>query len=396
MYRALGERHTMNNQKTKKTVIVIALIVLGCVLTITQSNKVWLLWIPPLEIEKLPPQISSPIPFTTKLQEISTEKVDRLNEIANFRLSKNEAPIIAISEDIDQQILMGINEKGDFVHWEIESQTGVKQFDFRAAYPDSTNFSEDGSRVLATEGHVLWDSFDGTAIHGSPDVKLEDDEDERLTVLLDPTGSLIIFPSSRLMTRDLIKKGLTVYYSNDCLFTDLEPARMPMRRVAIDRSSTYLAYILPNGVVCVRELKDHLSYSIKYNLLSKEKSPIGQLRFNLPGKEVETKFAAFDPTRNWLAVITENELVVWDLQDFFSPVQLNQPTKDGATLAFDRSGKILVLGTTRGIQVFDVEKSKLISEIELNSVTALFFSRDNRLLIAGDSQGVVHIFGIPK
>ena len=99
----------------------------------------------------------------------------------------------------------------------------------------------------------------------------------------------------------------------------------------------------------------------------------GALRFKLPDDQVETKFAAFDPTRKWLAVITENELAVWNLQNFFFPLQINKSTIGGTTLAFDWSGKVLALGTTGGIQLFGVEQSKLLAEIEMDGVTALFF-----------------------
>ncbi len=256
----------MNNRKTKKTVVFGILIILSCILAITQRSKMWLLWIPPLEIEKLTSQIKLPVSFTANLQDLSTKNLDKLMEIEYFRISANEVPIMAISEDGSQQTLMAINASGKFVHWKMESRTVVKQFDFRAAYTDSTNFSEDGSRLLAAGGTVLWNTASGETINGQDDFLLGDDG---LKSVLDPLGLVIMNFTTTIDAIDLRNHKVVIYSQlNDCLFTELENwhSPLPIQQLAFDRSGSFIAYILPNGVVCVREFNNFLGYFIKYNL----------------------------------------------------------------------------------------------------------------------------------
>ena len=395
-------------KKTRPIKIVVGLLVILVLgLVQFQYDLVWILFRPRLKPEPLAPLYLQSIAFSIDIQQFSSENIDQLKELESFRLSESVSPIIAISEDGGQQWIMAINGEGEFVHWEMESRQIVRKFDFNAAYPSNTNFSEDGSRLLAS-GETVWDTRLGEIIYCRPSKcgrhAIEDNEIPRL---LDPAGKITIRSYSDTIDFDLLESGVIHFLVRDCNSRYVnEVTDENVHLFTIDPSATYSAYIFLNGVVCVKSFNEFIGYDLKTgNDLPGTKidengdsswPSAGTLRFKLPGNHIESKFAAFDPTRNWLAVITENELVVWDLHNLFFPLQLNRPIKGGTTLAFDRSGKILVLGTTSGIQMFDVEQSKLLAEIEMDGVTALFFSRDNRLLIAGDSQGIVHVFGIPK
>jgi len=63
-------------------------------------------------------------------------------------------------------------------------------------------------------------------------------------------------------------------------------------------------------------------------------------------------------------------------------------------MCFDRTGQILAVATKNGIMVFNLAEKKLIEEYQVGEVTALYFTRDNRLLIWGDAQGAIHFWGV--
>lgn len=119
-----------------------------------------------------------------------------------------------------------------------------------------------------------------------------------------------------------------------------------------------------------------------------------------PKKEVGLKplALAFDSSRRWLAGIRGTELIVWDLQSSGYKRQVEVVTGDiagiTASLAFDPSGTLLGVGTANGWQIWDVNNKTLLAEGKDVEVYAVTFSPDGRLFAWGDSNGVVHIWGI--
>jgi WD40 repeat protein len=103
-----------------------------------------------------------------------------------------------------------------------------------------------------------------------------------------------------------------------------------------------------------------------------------------------------DPTRRWLAALTDQEMAVWDMQRLLFARQLSLSVSDGTDIAFDQEGKLLALGTKRGITIYDVEQAKQVAEFNVGEVTAIYFTRDNRLLVWGDSEGNLHLWGVPQ
>jgi len=104
---------------------------------------------------------------------------------------------------------------------------------------------------------------------------------------------------------------------------------------------------------------------------------------------------AFDPARRWLAAVRSESLEIYDLskhQLSFSATVAQGPS---AALAFDPLGDLLAVGTEGGWQVWSVRDKKVLAQKPGTPVYAIAFSPDGRLLVAGDSSGEIHIWGVP-
>ena len=205
-----------------------------------------------------------PVAFTSNLQGVSPENIIQVREILSFRLSQSNTQVIAISEDGTQQWIMAINAEGEFVRWEKASRQIIRKFDFYAAYPNGTNFSEDGSRLIAS-GETIWDTRLGEIIYCLPSMcGRYTSEYNEVPTLLDPTGKIIIKSfASNIDFLNIENRGIIHFLARDCnsRYTN-EAADEDVQLFTIDPSATYSAYIFSSGVVCVKSFNEFIGYDL--------------------------------------------------------------------------------------------------------------------------------------
>ena len=102
--------------------------------------------------------------------------------------------------------------------------------------------------------------------------------------------------------------------------------------------------------------------------------------------------AQIDPSGHWLVIARGNKTQVLNLDN--GKVLLQVEVSDPA-LSFDRTGKLLFVGSNNKLAVYSIETSEKISEYDAVGITSLSISDDNRIVIWGDIQGVVHIWAKP-
>jgi WD40 repeat protein len=111
---------------------------------------------------------------------------------------------------------------------------------------------------------------------------------------------------------------------------------------------------------------------------------------------IETPLALMiDPSRQRMAAVTTGHLIIWDLQARFSREVLKKPLRSSpaAGLAFSPDGNLLAVGTKNGWQIWSVgEKKKTIEGA--GGAFAVTFSPDGRLFAWGDTEGVIHLWGV--
>jgi WD40 repeat protein len=104
----------------------------------------------------------------------------------------------------------------------------------------------------------------------------------------------------------------------------------------------------------------------------------------------------FDPSRRYLVAATTESIIVWNLQSPFGNVVLEKSLSPSplASLAFNRDGSLLAVGTASGWRIWSVNSWDLLVQNRQPSY-AVTFGPDGRLFAWGDVDGIVHIWGIP-
>jgi hypothetical protein len=117
---------------------------------------------------------------------------------------------------------------------------------------------------------------------------------------------------------------------------------------------------------------------------------------NSLGKDEENRQMLFSPTRAHFAWLTDEKLVLWRLGWTKTEQVLELPIEGGHVMAFDRTGEVLFIGSDAGLLVLDVRTLEIVDVYSLiGSMTSVFITWDNRLLIWGDADGNVHLWGVP-
>jgi hypothetical protein len=154
-------------------------------------------------------------------------------------------------------------------------------------------------------------------------------------------------------------------------------------QVTIDDRGDYVAILMEYGdiVICPLSEKGTGSDIITGNSL---------------GKDEENRQMLFSPTRAHFAWLTDEKLVLWRLGWMKTEQVLELPVEGGQLMAFDRTGEVLFIGSDAGLLVLDVGTLEILDVYPLDEkTTAIFVTWDNRLLIWGDAEGNVHLWGVP-
>lgn len=167
-----------------------------------------------------------------------------------------------------------------------------------------------------------------------------------------------------------------------------------LEAVTFDPSGQYLAVASGSGSVWLYNFDP--SHPFSDVLKSRMRLAEPRIRDGLEvGAMVKPLDIVFDPTRKWLAVIFANEMSVYDLKSYsrhlHSTISQHGPS---AQAVFDPTGSLLAIGTKSGWQLWDMKTKALLLENQEAPVYALSFSRDGRLLVYGDVNGIVHTWGI--
>lgn len=350
-----------------------------------------------LIVPKHLPAVSEADDFTFEYNLISLLNIKHIQEIGTLGLADTSYAIIALSSTPDGN-LQAIFSNGTYVQWDLGSQKEIVRYDFVAATQTGTNFSADGKRVITPGnideakspiGYQVWDTQTGQMIEcANSSLKCPIDSPYSASdgLYLGPSGVLVIEYTGGSITGDMGEESSIVHF-NFGNFSD----EVNVQKVSVDTSSKYIAYVLDNRVVKVQDLEPFFSFGDSSPISSKH---LRSLKFQLTYLNSYTKALIFAPTNSWLAALTNRELAVWNLDQPFFSRHFSLTIKDGYTTSFDRTGDILALGTAKGITFFDVKTGQKITDFDIGTVTALYFSRDNRILIWGDLQGNIHLWAI--
>jgi len=105
--------------------------------------------------------------------------------------------------------------------------------------------------------------------------------------------------------------------------------------------------------------------------------------------------AVFDPSGSWLAFIRGDQLAIWKIGGHSGDLFLEDRINTAFDLLFDKTGRFLFIASKDKIDVLDVDRKIMAAGYSTPKITAFDISEDNRLLIWGDENGILHVLGIP-
>jgi WD40 repeat protein len=155
-------------------------------------------------------------------------------------------------------------------------------------------------------------------------------------------------------------------------------------RVALDETGGLLAVAFRQGIVRVYGFQGPANLDVRYRL------ELGNRTFG-PLRKVDA--ITFDPTGSWLAMLRSEQLQLWELRSSQREPSLVTQVESAKKLAFDRSSTVLIVGTNRSLLFFELSSGKLLASYPTPTVTSIALSPDGRLVLWGDAEGTIHIWG---
>lgn len=213
-----------------------------------------------------------------------------------------------------------------------------------------------------------------------------------------PTGDYSVaynydYPSTFFI--DALKRNNLI--QNDIYLAEDKDKLSPISSMAGDQYGDYLAVAFQNGKVIIGNIEegDFLDDGLKMD------------DFFIENSVNVTQDFFFSYNNQYLVWLTENEVAVWLLEEQKANLILIEEVSGGNVAAVDRSGRWLVIGTENSLIFYDLEERytryKENGELPIvepdriietsNSVRSIFFSLDNTMLIWGDDEGQVHVWG---
>jgi len=363
-------------------------------------------------------QIASPIDFSDDLSQLSAENSSMLQEVGVFGHSIGSVPI-AITGVENSDNLLVIYKDGRFDRWSISSGSilATRSVFVVTAEGNTTglnpvsqisrniSFSNDGSLVITPNevsqngmiGFNIWNTNTLTQLicFGKETYCSDVESDSVYTgLLLHPTKDLYFNAFSGSVSG---WTGFTSLDGSGKYFNirsgDFESTTIT--RLAMDPLGDYLAISDNSGNVRISDISIYENDAPDTQVLGFP----GDANYRLSNpdeKNINTIDLKFDETHSWLGWLNDENLTIWSLKNYVFPLHFTTKLQDGNSICFDRSGRILAVATKVGIRIFDIENKSVIKEYPVGEVTSLYFSRDNRILIWGDAEGNIHLWGVPQ
>jgi len=321
-----------------------------------------------------------------------------MTELAQLQV-EGAGPVAALTFTPDGQELLVVHGKeGSLRRWRVASGTLATVFDVGPVGMAAVSFDGEARLLAVGAGHTppavqagydapvqgvrIWDTITGHLIHEiDVDLKFRTQWSD---IALSPKGDRLLCVDPGILEAWNVVTG--EHETAVVLLTgeNMPPGWAAIRVVAFDHAGEWLAWATESGDVEVE------SWDSKVSGVQSGPRPAPN---SSPGMPLAL---AIDPSRRWLAEITDTSLYVWDIQRWFNREALRTEVAAGplAALAFSPDGALLAVGTAGGWQIWSVGDWKLLAQGPKQATYAVTFSPDGRLLAWGNVDGVVHLWGV--
>lgn len=346
----------------------------------------------------LPPP--SPLPpniFTERFLTLDNSTATKLIEISSFADKGHIGHIAQVKYVSDVNRVLGVNSDDGYVlAWDVDSASIVETYDIGVVSQKSLTFSPSGHSLMGATWHrfvtgesnyeieyiagiALWDMNTGKMVKCVISPCQNSKGGDYLGAIIDPAGQWVATYSAYSVGKWNLTGnalgGLTLVNS------DLSDYWWNIGAVVFDAVHTRYALVFQEGGLWLSTGNDILP---SHSLVEGKKNDLR-----------DVIAAKFDPTGHWLAFIRDNQMSVWQIGKTAQQLYLETDVPNAVTLSFDQTGNLLFVGADDKITIWDIENKNVVAEYTTLGITSLQISEDNRLVIWGDAQGGVHLWGIP-
>jgi WD40 repeat protein len=347
---------------------------------------------PPPRVTPRPTPVLTPV-FPT--QPLTSKTSPRVTELANLS-SGMSGPVAALAFTPDSRELLSVHGTEEVLQrWQVENGVLLRTLDIGPVGMAAVAF--DGqARLLAigagrTEpaiqagydvrfgGVHVWDTQSGELIL---DTSEEEPYARYITdVALSYDGRWLAKVYEGGITFVNAETGVYDFgFSREAYESPIQPT---ITAATFGPTGTWMGYADDLGWVEIKEWypKAELPWKVKHG--GEEKTPVPLA-------------LAIDLSQHRMAMVTTEMLIVWDLQAQFNKMVIEEsvPSSPLAGLVFSPDGSLLAVGTASGWQLWSVEDRKLLLEDE-RAAYALAFNRNGHLFAWGDTEGSIHLWGVP-
>lgn len=340
------------------------------------------------------PTLAPPNDFTKLYDPLNHETVSLLSEARLLSSPELDSPLLKVGYIPEDNIVVGVYQEGGTVAgWKVDIEDiafthalGIvtsKDLVFVAGATKLVgatehNFKRDiyNQNIEYINGIALWDVYTGAVIDciTYPCQGNTNPRDGFLGSSVDVNGIWnATYWEGSISLLNLSDKSINLYY-------DINPEdasyQWQIGSVVFDSVNERYAIIFQEARIYVSDIKRPLDYH--------------EIAGGVEGDVITISDAQIDPTGNWLVVARGSEVRVLDLDngDVLLQIDITDPI-----LAFDRTGELLFLGANDKLLIYSIANGAKVSEYDASGITSLAVSEDNRLVIWGDVDSRIHVWG---
>lgn len=364
---------------------------------------------------QMSPNILRPALVSQELAEITPENINNLEELSLFQQHEH-MQFVALAELEDDRSLLGVTKDGFLYRWTPNSSSSSSLAVFRIVgltkqqvqnFPAhnisaGVSFNQNGELLIVPSqldaggiyGLSIWDTQDFSLLYCEGDEQYcpgwPESDFSLDSLIIHPTKNLFLYSGEYLLSGWF---GFNSYQTDSGdTFHQWTEEELTITRLATDFSGDYFAFADNGGNIKVVDIRVYKQDT--------NRVPINDF-FEINSKKLsdakttpEVIDLELDDTHSWLGWLTDQNVFLWSFKNYVLPLQFSVEVTNGNAICFDHTGQILAVATQAGIKILGTETGTEIAYYPVGDVTAIYFSRDNRLLIWGDASGNIHIWGI--
>jgi len=335
--------------------------------------------------------------FTEKYAVLSPNTVTSLTEVAQLTAAAYMSKASAVAYSLDANtVLAAYAEEGYVVRWDLATGDIIEEQHLGIVSPRGLGFDISGNVLMGptarevdtaspdaaehVNGIGLWDTRTGKLIRclTHPCTGNVPGRDGYLGAKMDTTGSwVLIYSEWGFSTLDLTGASagrISLINSPDSAYG------WRLGTIAVDAAHRRIALVLSEGGIWLDSLDGSMrNYQTLVDGVKNANRTIHDAVFDLAGQ--------------WLGILIDDTLSVWQMKAKPDKPYLEATVSNGIAIRFDQTGSLLLVAGGDRLLVWNLADKTRMAEFRTPGITSLGVSQDNRLVLWGDADGSIHVWG---